>query len=116
MSKKQNHIHSFDDLQLTIKELKEELKQQEEVFKQSPLVKITSTLSGKKSIRSLISSEITPRNIMSDSKLINTLLLSNKFTRKYFVGYTIAKEMIPFTFRKITEAFRKDEDIKLLDE
>jgi len=118
MSKSKNHIHSFEDLQLTIKELKNEIKIQEETFKESPVIKIASTLSGKKSIKSLISSDITSRNMMSDSKLINTLLLSNKFTRKYFVGYTIAKEMIPYTFQKIAGLIKSKNDVddsKLLE-
>jgi len=109
MVKNQYHIHSFEDLQREIKSLKETINEQEVYFKESPVVKIAATLSGKKSLKSLLSTNFTKENIMSDSKLVNTILLSNKFTRKYFVGFTIAKEIIPYTFHKIAKIFKKDD-------
>ena len=114
MSKNKLNIHSFEDLQNAVKNLKKDIHEQEEAFKESPIIKISSALSGKKSVKDLITHNFSSQYRMSDSKLMNTLLLSNKFTRKYFVGYTIAKEMIPFAFHKIKDIFSK-EDPTFLD-
>lgn len=39
--------------------------------------------------------------------VLSALLLANKTTRKYFIMFTVAKEMIPFAIGKINDLIKK---------
>ena len=39
--------------------------------------------------------------------LLSTALMANKKTRKFFVAFVIAKEMVPFILEKVNEFVKK---------
>jgi len=115
-----SNINCYDDLKLAKSRLKLEIKQQEESFKDNSILRIASSLftggrptnAFKKplsfaSIKSPLSFS-SENNLMSIAEnLLGTFLITNKLTRKYFIAYTIAKEMIPFTLQKVNELLKK---------
>jgi predicted Mrr-cat superfamily restriction endonuclease len=117
-----SNISSYDDLKLAKNRLRFEIKKQEDSFKDSPILKISTSLFGggkhgnnifKKplsfsSINKESSSFIQDINLRSTAEsILSTLLVSNKITRKYFIAYTVAKEMIPFTIQKFSELIKR---------
>lgn len=106
MSKKLIHkydITSFEQLQQVRKNLKQVIKDQETSFKNSPLIKISSTLSNTGSITKSLKDGFSDINFKSAETIVSSLLLTFKSTRKYFVGFLIAKEMVPFMVNKVKE-------------
>lgn len=117
MNKELNfNINSYDDLINAKKILKSEIEEQENSFKNNPIFKISSSLfSGdsfkntfQKSFDSLSLSDI----IKTGENLLSTVLMANKKTRKFFIAFVIAKEMIPFLFMKINEIFSHNEPVE----
>ncbi|MFK5982945.1 MAG: hypothetical protein QM499_08535 [Flavobacteriaceae bacterium] len=96
-------ITSFDELQQVRKNLKEVIEEQEASFKNNPLVKISNSLSNSGSLTSSLKEGFSDINFKSAEAIISSLLLSFKSTRKYFVGFLIAKEMVPFMINKVKE-------------
>ena len=100
------------DLERAKKELKQEITLQEDELLQNPLVSIpmsflqSSTLKGsiQNSLES-ISLENYKQALMS---LIGTVMLANKRTRKFFIGFVIAKELVPFVIDRVKEAMKKE--------
>ena len=45
-------------------------------------------------------------------KLISSLLIKNKLTRKYFIAFIIAKEMAPYLIGKVNEIFFQNDSEK----
>lgn len=107
MSDPEYNIDSFEDLEFAREQIKKDLKEQEMSFKQNPVVKISSSLLGANGIQENFTNKLSVGNRRSGSNMVNTLLLASKFTRKYFIAYTIAKEMVPFTLNKIKGIFKK---------
>jgi len=112
-------IKTFSDLQAEKAKLKSEISDLESDFKSSPILKISSAIFGKgkypdsafKRPLSFLtkgnnSNSLTTGLVHTTENLLGTFLISNKFTRKYFIGYTIAKEMIPFAVKKFYEVFK----------
>lgn len=104
-----SNIKSFDDFKKTKQQLKREIEGQEFELKNNPITKISSSFFGKESSKSFnLSNTLSSKDYKkTSSKLINSFLFANKSTRKYFVAYTIAKEMIPFTLKKVNELIKK---------
>ena len=107
MAKNEFNIESFDDLKFAQEQLRIDNKSIELSFKENPIVKISSSLLGGESVKDTFVNNLSSVKRPSGGKMINTLLLANKFTRRYFVGYTIAKEMIPYTLNKVNELLKK---------
>tara|TARA_R110000787_G_scaffold43372_1_gene106416 strand:+ start:23717 stop:24061 length:345 start_codon:yes stop_codon:yes gene_type:complete len=101
MSKNTYDIKSYEDLQAARKNLRISIQEQEQSFKNLPIVKIVDAIKNKESIKSSLFENLSGINFESGEKLISSFLLSNKVTRKYFAGYLVAKEMIPYVFEKI---------------
>lgn len=111
-------IRTYDDLKAEKARLKSEVKNIESDFKSNPVLKISTAIFGKdKHADSAFKrplSFLTKKNdnalttglVHTTENLLGTFLISNKFTRKYFIGYTIAKEMIPFAVKKFNEVFK----------
>lgn len=111
-------IRTYEDLIIAKQFLKSEIEQQEAKFKDNPVFKISSSLmkgnliSGSKksplsAISSLSSSALSGNYLKTAENLLSTFLLANKKTRSMYVGFIIAKEMIPFTLQKINEALKR---------
>jgi len=111
-------IKTYDDLMAEKVKLKSEISNIESDFKSNPFLKISTAIFGKdKHADSAFKrplSFLTRKNdnalttglVHTTENLLGTFLISNKFTRKYFIGYTIAKEMIPFAVKKFNEVFK----------
>ncbi len=115
-----SNIKSYKDLKLAKKRLKLEIRQQEESFKNNPVFNIATSLFGSNKQSNVFKkplSFVSNKNSFSFSKdhdlksiaenILSTILISNKVTRKYFIAFTIAKEMVPFTLQKVNELLRK---------
>ncbi len=109
-------INSFEDLLSAKKRLKSEIEDQENSFMDNPVFKISSSFfsgdsfknSFQKSFDSLSLNDI----IKTGENLLSTVLMANKKTRKYFIAFVVAKEMVPFLFMKINEMFKHSDPIE----
>jgi hypothetical protein len=111
MRNKKLGINSFEDLKKTKNRLKRDIKEQEKTFKNNPLFKISSSLFGGSSFESSLKTSVDSISLDSFKtlglNLLSTILMANKKTRKFFIAFVIAKEMIPFTLQKINEIVKK---------
>jgi len=107
MAKEVYNIESFEDLKFAQEQIRKDNKMIEQSIKDNPVIKISSSLLGGGSVKNTFVNNLSEGNRRSGSKMIRTLLLANKFTRKYFIGYTIAKEMVPYTLSKINGLLNK---------
>ena len=100
------------DLERAKKELKQEITLQEDELLQNPLVSIpmsflqSSTLKG--SIQNSLESISLENYNQALMSLIGTVMLANKRTRKFFIGFVIAKELVPFVIDRVKEAMKKE--------
>ena len=105
-------IRSIKDLERAKRQLKEEIALQEAELLHNPLISIpmsfmqSSTLKG--SIQNSLESISLENYKQALKSLIGTVMLANKRTRKFFIGFVIAKELVPFVMKKINEAMKKE--------
>ncbi len=115
-----SNISSYDDLKLAKNRLRFEINKQEDSFKDNPILKIYTSLFGGENQQNVFKKPLSfasiknPLSFTQDKNLrstaeniLGTLLVTNKVTRKYFIAYTIAKEMIPFTIQKFSELLKR---------
>ncbi|MEN8186768.1 MAG: hypothetical protein ABFR05_06535 [Bacteroidota bacterium] len=104
-------IQSFEDLKSEKQRLKQEIKRQEFEFRNNPISRIAASFSGGSSIADTLfsSSSVGSRDTRRSgiNSMFSSFLLASKATRKYYVAYTIAKEMVPFTIKKVNEFIKK---------
>lgn len=100
-SKKTYDIKSYEDLKAARNQLKTIIKEQEQSFNNNPIVKIADAIKNKESIKTSLFENLPDLKFETGEKLLSSFLLTNKVTRKYFAGYLVAKEMIPYLFDKI---------------
>lgn len=104
-------ITTFDELNLAKKKLANTIKQQEDEFLSSPLVSIATGIFQGGSVRNTLKNSMESFSLENYKKaalnLISTVLMANKKTRKFFVGFIIAKEMVPFILDKVNEYVKK---------
>ena len=106
-----SRIRSFNDLNRAKDVLRDEIAMQEAQLLDHPVISIplafleTSSIKGsiQNSLES-ISLENYKHALMS---LVGTIMLANKRTRKFFIGFVIAKELVPYAVRKIEEILKK---------
>jgi len=117
MSIKNNlKIHSYKDLINAKILLRSEIEEQENSFMNNPVFKISSSFfkgnsfknSFQKSFESLSLDDIKK----TGENLLSTVLMANKKTRKFFIAFIIAKEMVPFVFMKINEVFSQRDPVE----
>ncbi len=110
------NITTYNDLIEAQNELRKEVNAIEENISSKPIFKIaTSFINGGQDIKDSIISSITSYNFKDSlsspiGSVLTTLLLSNKTLRKYFVGFTILKETIPFAYSKLNEILKEAEE------
>lgn len=106
-------INSFKDLINTKALLRSEIEEQEISFKNNPIFKISSSFfkggSFKSSFRNSFESVAFDDLRKMGQNLLSTVLMANKKTRKFFIAFIIAKEMVPFTLQKINDLLKKQE-------
>lgn len=104
-------ITTFNELNLAKKQLANTIKKQEEDILENPLLSIVSTIFQGGSVRSSLKhsmESISLENYKSAAmNIISTVLMTNKKTRKFFVAFIIAKEMVPFILDKVNEYVKK---------
>ncbi len=104
-------IRTYEDLLVAKEFIKSEIRKQEYTFSNNPFFKISSSFLGGNSLKDIIKSPLdsfTKENIIKTvENLLSTFLLANKKTRGIYIGFVIAKEMIPFTLLKINEMLNK---------
>lgn len=103
-----NKISTYQDLLNAKKELKEEISLQEAEFQNNKLVKFASSFDKGESLKGSVLESLTSvgfKDIVTSplGSLLSTYLLSNKVIRKYFIGFTILKETIPYAFQKLKD-------------
>jgi len=105
MARNEFNIGSYEDLKFAQEQLRKDNKEIEISIKNNPVVKISTSLLGGESVKvkENFVNNLTRGNRHSAAKMVKALLFANKITRKYFVGYTIAKEMIPYTLDRVNK-------------
>lgn len=100
-------ISSFNDLKRAKKELRSTIAAQEEELLDHPVISIPLSLLETSSIKGSVHTAL--ESISLDNyknalmSLLGTFLLANRKTRKFFIGFVIAKELVPYALRKIEE-------------
>lgn len=106
-------INSYKDLKNTKTLLRSEIEEQEISFKNNPIFKISSSFfkggSFKSSFQNSFESVAFDDLRKMGQNLLSTVLMANKKTRKFFIAFIIAKEMVPFTLQKINDLLKKQE-------
>ena len=100
-----NNISSYHDLILAKQELKQDINFIEEDLKNNNIIKLSSTIIGGKFNKNTVFNSLDLKGILSSpiGQFASTLLLSNKFIRKYFVAFVVIKETVPYALSKIKE-------------
>jgi len=106
-------INSYKDLINTKTLLRSEIEEQEMSFKNNPIFKISSSFFKGGSFKSTFQSSFDSVSFdelrKMSQNLLSTVLMANKKTRKFFIAFIIAKEMVPFTLQKINDLLKKQE-------
>ncbi len=108
-------ITSFEELQRKKLALKDEIYFQELEFKDTSLFKIGSSLLQGRSMNNNVVDSFSPFNLNGIingpiGSLLSTILMANKRTRKYFVTFTIVKEIIPFALQRINSILHSEKE------
>ncbi len=109
--KRKVKITSFEGLNTAKKDLANKIKAQEEEILNSPVFTIPASLFQGGSIKGNLKSSMESFSLDHYKKaalnLLSTVLMANKRTRKFFIGFIIAKEMVPFILDKVNEYVKK---------
>ena len=110
-SKREVKITNFDALNTAKLDLANKIKAQEEEILNSPVFTIPAAIfqggSFKGNLKSSMESFSLDHYKKAAMNLLSTVLMANKRTRKFFVGFVIAKEMVPFILDKVNEYVKK---------
>ncbi len=104
-------IRSFSDLNRAKQELRSTIAAQEQELLEHPVISIPLSLLETSSIKGSVHTAL--ESISLDNyknalmSLLGTFLLANKKTRKFFIGFVIAKELVPYVLQKIEDMRRK---------
>lgn len=105
-------IRSFEELLLAKQKLKNEIMDQEADILNSPMIAIPSAIIQGGSFKSSFKNSLSAISI-DDYKhaimnLLGTALMANRRTRKFYIGFVIAKELVPFFIEKFNELVKKN--------
>ena len=110
-SKSVNRITTFNELNLAKLKLADTIKKQEQDILNNPVFSIASTIFQGGSVRSSMKHSMESFSLdnykSAAMNLISTVLMTNRKTRKFFVAFIIAKEMVPFILDKVNEYMKK---------
>ena len=109
-------ITSFEDLINAKNKLKSEIEVQEINFMNNPVFKIYSSFFSGGSLKSSFHKSFETLSLddimKTGENLLSTFLMANKKTRKFFIAFVVAKEMVPFLFMKINELFSPGDPVE----
>ncbi len=104
-------INSFAELGSAKRNLKFEIRDQENEFRNNPVINLVSSFQKGHSFKGSVQSSMASLTIddykKAAEKLLRTILMANRKTRKFYIVYFVAKEMIPFTVNRIKEMIKK---------
>lgn len=111
MSNGSGKIKTFADFNRAKQNLKLKISKQESEILGNPIFTIPAALFEGKSFKSSFKNSLESISVHDYKKvvinLLSTALMANKKTRKYFVAFVIAKEMVPFILEKVNEFVKK---------
>ena len=111
MSNSQGKIKTLADLNLAKQKLTLEIKEQESNFLNSPIFTISAAILDAGNIKSGLKNSMESISLHDFKRLalnlISTALMANRRTRKFAIGFIIAKEMVPFILEKVNEFVKK---------
>ncbi len=109
-------VYTYDELIQAKINLKKDIKAQELSVQNSLSFKFASNLfSRNENLKNSIAAAIPSlkvKNLISSpmGNMLTTVLMANKFTRKYFVSIAMASQLLPFLIEKVDDlVHRKDE-------
>jgi len=104
-------INSYEDLIKAKSQLRLKIEEQGNDIKNNPFFKLPASIFKGNSFKSTVKSSVESISLDDYKKtaenLLSTILMANKKTRKYFIAFVIAREMIPFTIQKVNELLKK---------
>ena len=111
MNNSNGKIKTFADFNRARQELNSEIKSQESEILGSPIFTIPAALFNAGSVKDNLKDSFGSVSLHDYKKaamnLLSTALMANRKTRKFFVGFIIAKEMVPFVLDKLNEFVKK---------
>ena len=111
MNSSQGKIKSLAELNLAKQKLTLEIKEQESNFLNSPIFTIPAAILDTGSFKSGLKNSMESISLHDYKRvalnLISTALMANRRTRKFAIGFIIAKEMVPFILEKVNEFVKK---------
>jgi hypothetical protein len=109
-------IKTFADLNLAKQNLKLTIKEQESEILSNPVLSIPLSIIKGGSIKGSLQKSFESVSLYDYKKaflsLISTALMASKKTRKFFVAFVIAKEMVPFIMDKLNEFVKKERPVQ----
>lgn len=109
-------IKTFADLNLAKQNLKLTIKEQESEILSNPVLSIPLSIIKGGSIKGSLQKSMESVSLYDYKKaflsLISTVFMANKRTRKFFVAFIIAKEMVPFIIDKLNEFVKKERPVQ----
>ncbi len=100
-------IKSYEDLSLAIQQLKEETDMLEKEIADTPVAKVFTSFKEKTDRKESVLGMLLNSKDTIGSTILKTIMMSNKLTRKYYMAYMVAKEVIPNAVNEIKEAVNK---------
>ncbi len=104
-------IRSINDLNRAKQELRNTIAIQEQELLDHPVISIPLSLLETSSIKGSVHTALESISLENYKNalmsLLGTFLLANRKTRKFFIGFVIAKELVPYAIQKIEEMRRK---------
>ena len=110
-------INTYQDFIRVKQHLKLEVKEVEEELTSHKFFKITDAITNPGNIKETISESVSSLKLKDilDSpigNLLSTYLLSNKVLRKYFIGFTILRQTVPYALNKLKDILNEIETEK----
>jgi hypothetical protein len=104
-------IRSMKELNEARAKLRLEIASQEVELVEHPFVSIPLALIDRGSVKETLHESMEALSLGNYKNallgLVGTFLLANRKTRKFFIAFMVAKELVPFLVHKINEAVKK---------
>lgn len=111
MKNSNGKIKTFADFNRARHELNLKINDQESEIMNSPIFTIPAAIFGAGSVKDNLKDSFGSISLHdyknAAMNLLSTALMANRKTRKFFVGFIIAKEMVPFILDKVNEFVKK---------
>ena len=101
-------MKSYQDLLQAKQELKNEISDQETEIRNNKFVRFSSAVANPGELKNTVLDTVNTlklKDILTSpiGNIVSSYLLSNKVLRKYFIGYTILRQTIPYGLNKLKD-------------